>query len=44
LTRKRKAGTLLDYVRSLEPNEEFADIMKTVLEERERVTLKAPRI
>jgi len=44
LTRKRVRGTLLDYVKSLEPDEEFAEIIDEVIREREKVTLKAPKL
>jgi len=44
LTRKKSRGTLLDYVKSLEPDEEFAEIMDEVLEEREKVTLRVPEL
>ncbi len=40
LTRKAERGTLLDYVRSLEPDEEFAAIMEEI-REREKVALRA---
>jgi len=44
LTRKKSRGTLLDYVKSLEPDEEFAEIMDEVLEEREKMTLRVPEL
>jgi predicted CopG family antitoxin len=44
LARKRERGTLLDYVKSLEPDEEFAEIMDEVIREREKVTLRAARL
>jgi len=40
LTRKRNRSTLLDYVKSLEPDEEFAETMDKVIREREKVTLR----
>jgi len=43
LTRKKERGTLLDYVRSLEPDEEFAEELEKVVEERKNIALKAPR-
>lgn len=43
LTRKKERGTLLDYVRSLEPDEEFAEELEKVVEERKRIALEAPR-
>jgi len=44
LTRKGEGGSLLNYVKSLEPDEEFAEIMDEVVREREKVTLRAPRL
>jgi len=43
LTRKKERGTLLDYVRSLEHDEEFAEELEKVVEERKGIALKAPR-
>lgn len=42
LVRRRVDGTLLDYVRSLEPDEEFAEIMEDVVRERRRIRLRTP--
>jgi len=36
LTRKKSRGTLLDYVKFLEPDEEFAEIMDEIVKEREK--------
>jgi predicted CopG family antitoxin len=44
LTRKRNTGTLLEYVRSLEPDEELARILEEIVEERKKITLRAPRL
>ena len=44
LTWKKSRGTLLDYVKTLEPDEEFAEIMEEVLEERENVTLRVSEL
>jgi len=44
LTGKRTRGTLLDYVKSLEPDEEFAEIMDEVISERGKITLMAPKL
>ncbi|MCS7138662.1 MAG: antitoxin VapB family protein [Crenarchaeota archaeon] len=41
LTRNRIGGNLLDYVRSLEPDEEFSKIMEEVVLERERISLRS---
>jgi predicted CopG family antitoxin len=40
LVKKKEKGTLLDYVKSLEPDEEFAELLEEVVKERELVTLK----
>ena len=44
LTKKADKGSLLDYVRSLEPDNEFARIMVEILGEREKVIIKAPEL
>ena len=40
--KKRKEGTLLDYIRSLVPDEEFAKTLEDVVKERNRISLTAP--
>jgi predicted CopG family antitoxin len=40
--KKRKEGTLLDYNRSLVPDEEFAKTLEDVVKERNRISLTAP--
>lgn len=42
VTGKRAEGTLLDYVRSLGPDEGFAEIMDGVVRERENAALRIP--
>jgi predicted CopG family antitoxin len=42
LTRKKNQGSLLEYVRSMEPDHDFADILEDVVEERESIQLKDP--
>ncbi len=42
LAKRRTKSTLLDYIRSLEPDEEFAEIMEDVVKERRRVRLRTP--
>ena len=42
IVKKRKEGTLLDYIRNLEPDEEFAKILDGIVEERKRISLRAP--
>jgi len=44
LKKKKEKGTLLDYVKSLEPDEEFAELLEEVLKERKLVTFKAARL
>ena len=43
MVKKRQEGTLLDYVRSLEPDEEFARALEDVVKERNTISLVAPR-
>jgi predicted CopG family antitoxin len=43
LTDKREKGTLLDYVLSLEPDEEFAEELEKVVKERRKIVVAAPR-
>lgn len=43
LTEKKERGTLLDYVLSLDPDEEFAEELEKVVEERRKVVVEAPR-
>ena len=42
IVKKRKEGTLLDHVRSVEPDEEFAKTLEDVVKERNRISLTAP--
>ena len=42
IVKKRKEGTLLDYIRSLVPDEEFAKTLEDVVKERDRISLTAP--
>jgi predicted CopG family antitoxin len=41
ILKKKQEGTLLDYVRSVEPDEEFARTLEDVLKERDRISLAA---
>jgi predicted CopG family antitoxin len=43
LTEKNEKGTLLDYVLSLDPDEEFAEELEKVVEERSKTVVAAPR-
>jgi len=43
LTRKKAAGNLLDYVRSMLPNEELASAIEKVLERRGKIRLRTPQ-
>lgn len=40
LTEKKEKGTLLDYIRSLEPDEEFAEELERVVEEMRRLVIQ----
>ena len=42
IVKRREEGTLLDYVRSMEPDEEFAKTLDDILKERKRIPLAAP--
>jgi len=42
IVKKRKEGTLLDYVRSIEPDEEFAKTLEDVVKERKGISVAAP--
>ncbi len=42
--RSQKKGNLLEYVRSFAPDNELADRLEKVLEEREHIYLRAARI
>ena len=39
---KREEGSLLDYIRSIKRDEEFAKTLEAIVKERERVSLSAP--
>jgi predicted CopG family antitoxin len=43
ILKKKQEGTLLDYVMSIEPDEEFARTLEDVLNERDGISLMAPR-
>jgi predicted CopG family antitoxin len=38
LTKRAEKGTLLDYVKTLPPDEEFASTLEKVLEDRDKIT------
>jgi predicted CopG family antitoxin len=38
LTKRTEKGTLLDYIKTLEPDEEFASTLETILENRNNIT------
>ncbi len=44
LTRKTKKGSLLDYVRSVPPDEEFAEALEEIVRGRERTRLRSIRV
>lgn len=43
IVKRREEGTLLDYVRSIEPDEEFGKTLDDIVKERKRISLAAPR-
>jgi predicted CopG family antitoxin len=42
IVKKKEEGTLLDYVRSVEPDEEFAKTLEDVVKERKGISVAAP--
>ena len=42
IVKKKEEGTLLDYVRSIEPDEEFAKTLEDVVKERKEISVAAP--
>jgi len=44
IVKKKEEGTLLDYVRSIDPDEEFAKILEDVVKERSKISLSAPAL
>ncbi|MBO3839468.1 MAG: antitoxin VapB family protein [Thermoproteota archaeon] len=44
LTKGKAGGTLLEYIRSLEPDEDFAKIMEEVVMERRKIRLRTPEL
>jgi predicted CopG family antitoxin len=42
IVKKKEEDTPLDYVRSIEPDEEFAKILEDVVKERSKISLSAP--
>ncbi len=44
LTAKTKRGSLLDYVRSMEPDEEFAETLEEIVRHRERTRIRSVRV
>jgi len=44
LTAKTKRGSLLDYMRSLEPDEEFAETLEGIVRDRERIRIRSVRV
>ncbi len=43
LAKRRSSGDLLDYVRSMPPNEELASAIEKVLERRGKIRLRTPQ-
>lgn len=44
LTRSKASGTILEYIRSLKPDEDFARIMEEVVAERRKISLRTPEL
>jgi len=44
LTKKSEMGNLLEYIKTLEPDEEFATLMDDVVRNRGKVTLTASEL
>jgi len=44
IVKKKEEGTLLDYVRSIKPDEEFAATLEEIIKERKTISLRAPRL
>jgi predicted CopG family antitoxin len=42
IVKKKEEGTLLDYVRSIEPDEEFAKTLEDVVKERKGISVAGP--
>ena len=42
IVKKKEEGTLLDYVRNIEPDEEFAKTLEDVVKERKGISVAAP--
>jgi len=42
VVKRREEGNLLDYVRSMEPDEEFAKTLDDIVKEGKRISLAAP--
>ncbi len=40
LTKRAEKGTLLDYIKTLEPDEEFASTLEAIVEERDKITTR----
>lgn len=44
LTARTRKGSLLDYVRSIQPDEEFAETLEGILRGRERTRVRSVRV
>ncbi len=44
IARKREEGTLLDFLKAIKPDEEFAAILEEVIKERRTISLRAPKL
>jgi len=43
ITRRRDEGNILDYVRSQKPDQEFAEVLKKIVEERREISISTPK-
>ncbi len=44
IAKKKRDGTLMDYLKSLKPDEEFAETLEEIIKERRTISLKAARL
>jgi len=41
IAKKKRDGTLMDYLKSLKPDEEFAETLEEIIKERRTISLKS---
>jgi len=44
IAKKKRDGTLMDYLKSLKPDEEFAETLEEIIKERRTISLNAARL